>query len=78
MTNISKCHMEFNGFIYRVLAALEYEGYELYITLKDYGDMLFLFGIPTSDMDEFLAIAEADIHENHGDYEALYKEKIMD
>lgn len=78
MTDISRCFIKFNGFIYRVFASLNYEGYELYITHKDYGDMMFLFGIPTSDMDEFLAIAETVIHENHGDYEILYEERFMD
>lgn len=77
MTNISKCHLEFNGFTYRVLAALDYDGYELYITHKDYGDMMFLFGIPTSDLDEFLAIAETTIHEIHDEYETNYEERFM-
>lgn len=78
MMDISRCHKEFNGFIYRVLASLQYEGYELYITHEDYGDMMLLFGIPKSDMDEFLAIAETDIHENHDNYETLYEERFMD
>lgn len=42
MMNISRVYREYNGFIYRVLASLDYEGFLLYITHKDCGDMMFL------------------------------------
>lgn len=77
MTNISKLYKEYNGFIYRVLAALDYEGFLLYITHEDYGDMMFLYGVPTNDLDNFLAIADRDIIESHENYEILYSERFM-
>lgn len=78
MMNISRVYREYNGFIYRVLASLDYEGFLLYITHKDCGDMMFLYGVPTNDLDIFLEIAERDIIESHVNYETLYSERFMD